>query len=166
MKTLLGITLMLTLCGCFRYSFTGAAIPSDVNTIHIPFFQDQSGSGLADLPDRLNQSLIDRFVNQTRLRLSSSAENADIVMEGVVTGYRNVPFSIGGNEQASLNRVTVTVRASFRYRTEERPRWNKTFVGNGDFDPSVNPIDGETAAAGVAMDQISLGMFNDSVGRW
>lgn len=166
MKAYTLILMMLSVSGCFRYSFTGVAIPQNVNTIHIPFFQDQSGSGLGDLSDRLNESLINRFVNQTRLRITNDADQADIVMEGVVTGYRNVPFSIGGNEQASLNRVTVTVRASFKYRTDERPVWNKSFIGHGDFDPSTNPIDGETAASGVAMDQIAQSMFNDSVGRW
>ncbi len=166
MKALLLVLMVMSATGCIRYSFSGVAIPDNVNTIYIPFFQDQSGSGLADLSDRLNESLINRFVNQTRLRITNDAEQADIVMEGVITGYRNVPFSIGGNEQASLNRVTVTVRASFKYRTEPRAVWNKGFTGNGDFDPSSNPIDGETAAAGVAMDQIAQTMFNDSVGRW
>jgi hypothetical protein len=166
MKSLLLALILISTTGCFRYGFTGVAIPQDVNTIYIPFFQDQSGSGLADLSDRLNESLINRFVNQTRLRITNNADDADIVMEGVITGYRNMPFSIGGNEQASLNRVTVTVRASFKYKTEERAVWNKSFTGNGDFDPSTNPIEGETSAAGVAMDQIAQSMFNDSVGRW
>lgn len=166
MKSILLFLVLISLTSCFRYSFTGVAIPDDVRTIYIPFFQDQSGSGLADLSDQLNQSLINRFVNQTRLRLSTDIETADIVMEGVITGYRNAPFSIGGNEAAALNRVTITVRGSFTYRSEDKPRWNKSFTGNGDFDPSINPIDGETSAAGIAMDQISQNMFNDSVGRW
>ena len=49
---------------CLSYSFTGASIPEGVNTIYIPFFPDQSGSGLGDLSDRLNTTLIERFVNQ------------------------------------------------------------------------------------------------------
>lgn len=166
MRTASILMIALLLTGCFRYSFSGVAIPTSVNTIYIPFFQDQSGSGLADLPDRLNESLVNRFVNQTRLRITNNRDDADIVMEGVITAYRNVPFSIGGNEQASLNRVTVTVRASFTYKTESRALWNKSFIGNGDFDPTSNPLEGETAAAGVAMDQIAQSMFNDSVGRW
>jgi hypothetical protein len=166
MKAIFLVLMMMSATSCIRYSFSGVAIPDNVNTIYIPFFQDQSGSGLADLSDRLNEALINRFVNQTRLRITNNADDADIVMEGVITAYRNVPFSIGGNEQASLNRVTVSVRGSFKYRTDERPVWNKSFNGNGDFDPSVNPIDGEISASGVAMDQIAQGMFNDSVGRW
>lgn len=166
MKAFFLLVLLVSATGCIRYSFSGVAIPDNVNTIYIPFFQDQSGSGLSDLSDRLNESLINRFVNQTRLRITNDANEADIVMEGVITGYRNAPFSIGGDEQASLNRVTVTVRASFKYKTEERPVWNKSFIGNGDFDPSTSPIEGEITAAGVAMDQIAQAMFNDSVGRW
>lgn len=166
MKAASLLFLVLTLSSCIRYSFSGVALAENVRTIHIPFFPDQSGSGLTDLSDQLNLALVNRFVNQTRLRLSNDAETADIVMEGSITGYRNAPFVIGGNQQTTLNRVTVTVRASFKYRTEDRVRWNRSFSATGDFDPSVDPITGEQSAAAEAMDKIAQNMFNDSVGRW
>lgn len=152
--------------GCLRYSFTGASIPSNVSTIYIPFFSDNSGSGLSDLSDQLNAALVNRFVNQTRLRLVSSEEQADIVINGTITGYSNRPFSVAGDQTASLNRVQVTVNATWRYTSEDEPRWNRSFTGQSEYDPSVDPIGGESVAATEAMDRIAQNMFNDSVGRW
>ncbi|MEX0994570.1 MAG: LptE family protein [Balneolaceae bacterium] len=166
------ITVLCIVCifvlsaGCVQYSFTGTSIPSDVRTIYIPFFADRSSGGIGDLNDRLNRALINRFVNQSRLSLSSSAENADAVIDGTIQGYRNQAFSVGGDEQANLNQVQITVRASFKYARDDNPLWEKSFSGNGTYDVLENPVDGEVDAAEEAMQQIANNMFNDAVGNW
>ena len=151
---------------CFRYSFSGTSIPADVNTIYIPFFPSQASQGLSNLPDLLNEALVERFVNQSRLRLTNSADEADIVIDGYISRYNNGPFSIAGNEEASLNRVEVIVYASFRYATEDAPLWQKNFNGFNDFDPNEDPIQGENTAASEAVTQIAQKMFDDSIGNW
>lgn len=154
------------LSGCVRYSFTGVSIPDDVTTIYIPFFADRSNSGLSYLSDELNEALVNRFVNQSRLRLASSAETADVVIDGTITGYSNRPFSIAGDQEADLNRVEITVRASYKYTSEESPVWDKSFNGNFEYDPNVDPIEGEREAALQALSRIAGNMFNDALGQW
>src|SRR5699024_1280919 len=95
--------------GCFRYSFTGTSIPEEVNSVYIPFFADQSSSGVGNLSDRLNNALIDRFINQTRLNLANSQAAADAVLEGSISRYTNKAFSITGEDETSLNEVTVSI---------------------------------------------------------
>jgi hypothetical protein len=163
---LLVLLMVFASLGCIRYSFTGVAIPSNVSTIYIPFFQDDSGSGLADLSDQLNVALVNRFVNQTRLRLVSDETQADILFDGQITGYSNRPFSVAGDQQASLNRVQISVRALYRYTDEEQPRWTRTFTGQAEYDPADNPLEGELEAAAAALQQVAQNMFNDSIGSW
>lgn len=152
--------------GCFRYSFTGTSIPPGVNTIFIPFFADQSNSGLGDLTNRLNDALIDRFVNQSRLQLANTEDDADAILEGVIVSYTNQPFSIGGDEQANQNEVTITVRASFAYASKGNTEWSKSFTGKFTYDPITSPIEGENEAASRALQQIANNMFNDAVSNW
>ncbi len=165
-----GIVMLLLVAvglgGCFRYSFTGVTIPSGVRTIYIPFFPDQSGSGLGDMSDLLNDALIDRFVNQTRLNLTSSVEDADVVIDGEITSYSNRPFSVAGDERASLNRVQIGVRASYSYTDAEQPKFDKNFSGNFEYDPGEDPIDGEQEAVFEALSRIADNMFNDAMGDW
>lgn len=158
--------LLIISSGCMRYSFTGVSIPSDISTIYIPFFADNSSSGLSDLSDQLNTALINRFVNNTRLRLVNSEDQADIILNGTITGYSNQPFSVSGDQTASLNRVQITVNGTFVYTRDEDPLWNRSFTGQAEYDPTVNPLEGEVSAATEAMDRIAQNMFNDSVGRW
>lgn len=114
----------------------------------------------------LNKALINRFVNQSRLHLANSKANADIVLNGTIQSYRNAPFSIGGNQKASLNRVDITVMATFQYTKDKKPLWQKEFTGFDEFDPNKDPITGEKIAAQKALEQIAGKMFDESVGKW
>jgi len=166
-KSLLFLLLVtFLLSGCFRYSFTGTSIPDDVNSIYIPFFANQSSSGIGNLSDRLNQALLDRFINQTRLQLANSRAQADAVLEGSIVRYTNKPFSITGEQQTSQNEVTINVRATFQYTNKEQAEWSKSFSGSGTFDTNENPIEGEENAADEALSRIANNMFNDAVSGW
>lgn len=165
-KSFLLLALAFSVQGCLRYSFTGTSIPQGVDTIYIPFFADQSNSGLGDLTNRLNDALIDRFVNQSRLQLANNESDADAILEGVIISYSNQPFSIGGDEQADQNEVNISVRASFLYTDQVEEEWNKTFNGKFTYDPTQNPIEGENEAASRALQQIANNMFNDAVSNW
>jgi len=163
---LAGMALMLIMSACVNYSFTGTSIPSDVRTINIPFFQDNSQSGLGDLSDRLNNALVNRFVNQSRLSLETDRDNADSWMEGTIQSYRNRPFSVGGDEQANLNEIQIVVRATFQFAKNEQSEYSKTFTGSSTYDVLENPVDGEIEAAEEALQQIANNAFNDAVSNW
>lgn len=165
-SSVLLLVFILLNSSCLRYSFTGASIPNGVNSIYIPFFPDQSNSGFGDLSDRLNQTLIERFVNQSRLQLANNEEDADAILDGSIVAYSNRPFSIGGNEQANQNQIRISVRGSFTYKFEESALWNKSFEGAFSFDPNDDPINGEETAANEALEQIANNMFNDAVSNW
>lgn len=152
--------------GCMRYSFTGASIPPGVKTIYIPFFPDQSNSGLGDLSNRLNNALINRFVNQSKLQLANNEQEADAVLDGRITSYSNRPFSISGDEQVNENEVSITVNATFRYTSEDEPEWTSSFNGKASFDPAEDPIEGENTASTTALQQIANNMFSDAVSNW
>ena len=151
---------------CLRYSFTGTSIPDGVNAVYIPFFPDQSNSGLGDLSDRLNEALVERFINQSRLQLANSEGDADAVLDGTIVSYSNRPFSITGDETADQNQVRISVRGSFLYKTDEEPIWDKSFEGTFTFDPTEDPINGEQEATDQVLEQIADNMFNDAVSSW
>jgi hypothetical protein len=160
------ILLLLCSSSCLRYSFTGASIPEGVNSIFIPFFADQSSGEVADLSDRLNQVLIDRFINQSQLQLADSRAGADAVLEGAIVSYGNAPFSVTGEEQADQNQVSISVRGTFEFTEKEESEWNKSFNGSATYDPNDDPIEGENTAAQQALEQIANNMFNDAVSGW
>lgn len=159
-------TLALFCDGCIHYGFTGTSIPKGVNSVYIPFFANQTSSGVPDLSDKLNNVLIDRFINQSSLNLASNRGNADAVLEGSIVSYSNEPFSITGENRAEQNQVTIVVKASFRYPEKQKEVYSQQFSGSATYNPTENPIEGEEKAAQEALQQVANNMFNNAVSGW
>jgi hypothetical protein len=161
------LVLIALIPGCITYSLSGVSIPPGVKTIHFPFFPDQSSSGQPNLSDVLNESLLEQFVNQSPLRFSSDKNTADAVLEGRITTYTNRLTVVGGgNGQAQLNEISITVNATFRFSTDAKPVFSKAFTASAQYDPNTNAIDGERSAARQALSVIARNMFIDSLAKW
>ena len=165
--TLLAMTLLLILStsGCSYYSFTGATIPENLNTVAIPLTQDNSTSPFPELSSTLTDLLIDRFVGRTRLRLESNASSADAVLDSRLVGYQNEPTAVSGDERAALNRVTVRVRVTYTDQTEqgpEEPLIARTFSGAAEYDPVADGQQGELAAANAALENVADDIFSEA----
>lgn len=158
--------LMVGTTGCVKYSFTGASIPSEVETLFIPFFDDRSGSSVGSLNQWLYDECFNEFINRSRLRLANSPDEADATLEGVILSYTNLPFSVSGEETAERNEVTIRVQATMRFDGEDDPIFSSTLTGTATFDIVNNPIDGEREAAQDALNQIAEAMFTQSVSQW
>lgn len=163
-----GIIALVTLgLGCSSYSFTGTTLPPHVETISIPVFEDQTRSGIPNLSDSITELLIDRFVNRTRLRLVADLTDSDTILSGTVLQYRNQPAAVGGDEQATVNRVNITVSARFEDREKGIDMVpERTFTAFGEYDPVEDGIDGENDAANAALSQIAEDVFTAATSNW
>ena len=153
--------------GCGSYSFTGTTLPPDVETIAIPLFEDQTRSGIPNLSDSMTELLIDRFVNRTRLRLASDETISDTILSGIVVQYRNQPSAVSGQEEATVNRVNITVTARFVDRVKGVDMVSeRRFTAFGEYDPVSDGIQGENEAATQAMTQIADDVFTAATSNW
>lgn len=160
-------TAALVATGCGSYSFTGTTLPPHVETIAIPVFEDQSRSGIPNLSDSITELMIDRFVNQTRLRLAANEIDAHTVLAGAVIRYRNQPAAVSAGEQATVNRVNITVRASYLDRTNGAAMVpERTFTAFGEYDPVEDGVEGENDAAVEALTQIADDLFTAATSNW
>ncbi len=155
--------------GCGYYSFTGATIPSHLNTIAIPLVIDNSISGITDLDQRLTTLLQQRFVQQTRLALATDESTADAVLTVTIGRYANQPTAVGGvdsGEVAERNRVTISVSVQYedRVRGDELLTRND-FSGFEDYDAGGDLTE-ETNAAQTALEIIADEIFTAATSNW
>lgn len=162
---LAALTLGLAIPGCAYYSFTGATIPQRLNTVAVPLFEDPS-TPFSDLDDALTQNLINRFVGQTRLSLESDENEADAILSGRIGRYESEPASVGGDERASLVRVTVTVEVRYYDNTEDEEMLDRTFSSYAEYDPVADGSDGEREAALAALENIADDIFTTATSDW
>ena len=163
---LLLILLVASSPGCRFYSLTGASIPDRFTTIAIPTFEDRSRSGQPTLGEDFTDLLIDRFVRQTRLRLAQDEFEADIVLRGYIEGYTSQPVAVSGQEQATQNRVTLSVYVEYRDQIEDEELLVQSFRNAENYDPAVDGLDGETAAAFAALKNITEDIFTAATSDW
>ena len=162
-------SLMFILGGCGIYSFTGVSI--DAETLTINDFLNEADNGPPDLAQTFTNKITDYYQRNTNLTLVQ--DNGELLIEGVVTGYRLTPVSpqAGNQDQfgdlSALTRLTITVQVSYINVNNEQFNFeNRNFSFFTDFDSDENLTAIETQLIDEIYDQIILDIFNASVANW
>jgi len=163
---LLLLSLSLFSTGCAYYSFTGATVPTHLNTVAIPLAEDNSLSPLTTLDDELTDLLITRFVQQTRLSLEQNEDDADAVLTVRIDRYANAPTSVSGQERAELNRITLSVSVRYYDRVEDKELLQRTFSSFADYDPLEGGLEREEETARAALENIADDIFTAATSNW
>jgi len=121
------------LAGCFtvRYSAVGVDIPPAAQTITIKQFQNNAALVNLQLSNEITTQLRDKFRSSTKLSLADS--RGDLYIEGEITGYTVSSVAVGA-DQATMNRLTITVRITFENKFDEKKNKNQSFSRYWDFD--------------------------------
>jgi hypothetical protein len=150
---------------CGIYSFTGTSIQPDVKTVTINYFEYKALKVNPSLSNQITEALKDKFLKLTKLEQVDM--DGDIEITGAVTGYDVKATAITANEQASQNRLTVTVKISFTNRQfPEDDFQDKSFSAYADFD-AMQQLDAvEASLCEEIIEQLCDDMFNATVANW
>jgi hypothetical protein len=150
--------------GCKVYSFTGASISPDVKTISIAYFPNQASLVQPSLSQVFTEKLRDKFISQTSL--NQVTLNGDLQFEGAITDYTAMPTAIQGNEQAALNRLTITVNVKFVNTKDEKQSFQTSFSRFTDYDSRKNLASVEQELINEICNQLVDDIFNKAVINW
>lgn len=152
-------------CKYVKYSFTGAKIHADAKTVSIPPIPNNAAMVSATLSSSLREALQDKFSRQTRLDVIDS--DGDLAFEIEITGYNSVPTAISGDDVAQMNRLTITVRASFTNNIEPEYSFNaRSFSGFSEYDSSLMLTDVEDTLNAEIIETLVDDIFNAAVSNW
>jgi hypothetical protein len=155
---------IMVVSGCGVYSFTGASISPEVRTISIDYFPNHASMVQPTLSQRFTEALRDKFTHETNLDLVESG--GDLNLEGEITGYGVMPEAIQTNQQAALNRLTITVKVRFSNKYNESQNYESTFSRFQDYDSRRNLADVENDLIDQINQQLVEDIFNKSVVNW
>ena len=121
-----------------NYSFTGASVSPDVKTVSIQYFRNNASLAKATLSQSLTEALKDIFTSQTSLGIVS--KDGDLNFEGEITNYATAPVALQSNDQAALNRLTITVNVRFTNIKDPKQKFETSFSRYADLNsfPSVD----------------------------
>ena len=150
---------------CGIYSFTGTSIQPDVKTVTINYFEYTALKVNPSLSNQLTEALQEKFRKLTKLEQVDMDGDLEIV--GAVTGYDVKATAITANEQASQNRLTVTVKISFINRKYPEDDFeNKSFSAYADFAATESLDAVEAALCEEIIEKLCDDMFNATVANW
>src|ERR1035437_7785481 len=122
---LLGFCLLF-IDGCkVGYSFSGASVSPEVKTVSIQYFRNNASLAPPTISQSLTEALKNIFTSQTKLGMVS--QSGDLNFEGEIVGYATAPVAIQSNDQAALNRLTITVHVKFVNSKDEKQDFDTSF---------------------------------------
>ena len=169
MKKVFSCFLILASCallsGCkAKYSFTGASVSPDIKTFSVKYFQNNAPLVNPSLSQMFSEKLKEKIISQTSL--SHTDRQADLVLEGSITGYSTQPIAIQSNETAALNRLTITISVKFTNIKNEKQNFESSFSRYADYDSHQNLSSVEQQLSETITNQIVDDIFNKVFINW
>lgn len=147
--------LIAAACG---YSFR-SPVPAHLDTVYIPTFENETRE--FQLTQQLTESVINEFLTESRLRLVSNEEEADLVVRGTITDYQEEALSydpgLAANPDVFSRRVLLTVDLTLEDRVQDQTLWENPNLSEwGEFNEEADEdrLVGIDRAVGKIADEI------------
>ncbi|PSQ68936.1 MAG: hypothetical protein BRD31_06720, partial [Bacteroidetes bacterium QH_2_64_26] len=137
-----------------------------LETISIPIVQDNTSSPANRMGTDLTDLLTERFVDRTRLSLTTDDSGADALLRARIQRYTNQPTGVSGNERATTNEVTIEVQVRYVDQTKDEELLNQTFSGQASYNPAEAGLTGEQQAAQNALENVADDIFSSATSNW
>lgn len=166
-KILVPLLLLALTAGCglkIKYSFTGASIPVEAKTISVATFQNRASLVVPGLTQTLTDALIDMCRAQTNLDIETSG--GDLSFEGEITDYKTQPLTVSGDEQAAMNRFSISVRIRYVNSFNADQSFDQTFTRYQDYSSTLNLSDVEASLTEEIVKMLIEDIFNRAFVNW
>jgi hypothetical protein len=147
-----------------RLSLSGATIPAEAKTVSVSFFKNNTTLGAPSLSQRFTEKLRDVVSQQTRLTLVRT--NGDLQFDGYISDFAVAPVAIQSNDQARLNRLSISVNVVYNNKFEEAKNFEQTFTRFADFSANENISAKEAELVTEIYRQITEDVFNRAFNNW
>lgn len=159
------VALVTTGCGvAIKYSLSGASIPPDAKTFSVAYFPNNATMVSPILSSTLTEALVDIFSRRTRLMQVD--EGGDFAFEGEIINYTSTTASVSSNDNALLNRLTITVKVRFTNALDEKASFNRTFTAFEDYDSTILLTEAEGTLIPEIVDKLVTDIFQAAASNW
>lgn len=164
-KIIVIIITVTTVISCsINYSFTGASISPEVKTYSVTNFPNTATFVAPMLSPTFSLALMEKMARSTSLSQINS--DGDMSFEGEIVDYTSSPIAVTGDEYASQNRLTITVRVKFVNRFEEKNNFDKRFSAFADYDSNSMLQSVEPTLIPEIVDKLVTDIFNEAASNW
>ncbi|MCC8072185.1 MAG: LPS assembly lipoprotein LptE [Bacteroidales bacterium] len=160
------LLLTLMMIGCrISYKFNGAALDYTVyKTVTVGNFPIRAALVYPPLQQTFENELLNYITRNTRLQVNDG--NADLQLEGEITGYNLSPQAVTENAIASKTRLTIQVRVRYTDTKNDNNDIDQTFSAYRDFDSSLMLTEVQEELCQEISEELVQLIFNATLGNW
>jgi predicted small lipoprotein YifL len=142
-RSLLALLVLLALAGCgYRPLGLEPYHPEAAPLLAIPLFANRSTE--VGLESIMANAMIQAFSQTKAVRVTTSPQDADLVLEGKVASIENSSVAFNSIQRSSIRRVTIRVDLVLKRPSSGKVVWKDTAVINEDYEVDPNYQIGET----------------------
>jgi hypothetical protein len=154
----------ILLFSCGIYSFNGASIPKNAETVSVDYFINSAPTKQPILSQILSEKLKDFFTTQTNLIIAQN--NGDLNFKGEIIKYDIKPIAIQSNETAGQNRLTISIKVDFKNSYDNEFDFEHTFSRYRDYESSQNFSEIESLLIEEISTELIEDIFNKAIVNW
>lgn len=169
MKIVAVLLLFSLLSSCWPTSVSfkdKGSMPESWKTFSIKTLEITAANCPLSYSASLTEKLKDGVQNNTRLALNTSLGKGEVNIEGIISSYNVMPLAIQGNDNASQNRLTISVQFSIFVSEPKEDIINLTATRFADFSAATNLSTVESQLVDEISEQIVQDVINKLLSNW
>ena len=169
MKIIAVLLIFSLLSSCWPTSISfkdKGSMPESWKTFSIKTLEINAANCPLSYSAALTEKLKDGIQNNTRLALNTSLGKGEVTIEGLISSYNVMPLAIQGNDNASQNRLTISVQFSIFVSEPKEDIINLTATRFADFSAATNLSTVESQLVEEISEQIVQDVINKLLSNW
>lgn len=167
-KIVFSLMFLFLLCSCWPSSVgfrDSGSMPEEWKSFAVEMIENNAANCPLSYGPMLTEVLKDGIQNNTRLVLNTDGEG-EIILTGIISAYNVMPIAIQNNDDASQNRLTITVNFELIINEPEPDKINFSATRFADFESNVNLASIESQLIEDINNQVSQDVINKLLSNW
>ncbi len=160
----LSFLFLTILSSCKIYRFKDVSIDPNAKTARVRYIENKARIVNPQLSPQLTDKLRQKINNQTRLT-QIQGDEADYDIKCEITGYEITTAGVS-QQQASTNRLIVSVNVSFKNRLDEKKNFDAPVSRNFDFSANLSLDQAQAQLTPTIIQNLVDEIFNRIFSNW
>lgn len=164
----MAIPLLALLSSCWptQVGFQDSGMPEEWREFYVTPLELNAATAPANYNASLTEAVRNGIQNNTRLKMLTAIDSADVQISGIISGYSTSPQAITNGDNAQKNRLTISVNFTIITPTKGLEKMQMTSTRFADYDASQQLSDVESQLLELINQQIVQDVINKLRSNW
>lgn len=160
------LAIIVSSCWPYKMSLVDDSMPDEWKDFYVTPLELNAATAPAGYNATLTESVRTGLQNNTRLKMLTAIDDADVQISGVVQSYNTTPQAITQGETAQKNRLTVSVNFTIITPSKGLEKLQMTSTRFADYDASLQLSTVESQLLEQINQQIVQDVINKLRSNW